>query len=143
MEMQAFHFLRYAIEKHRYAITRYQDETSRLYSVLNTQLIKNNTGFLVGDHVSIADIASFGWVRVAAWIGIEIAGKFPELEKWVMMLHRRPAFKKGFDVPTDRMMQLLYMKSEEEIEKAIQDARRMRGLQPVESAEEEEDNKGE
>ncbi len=52
----------YAPEKIQYGINRYTNETRRLYSVLNNQLAKSTSGFLVGDRVTIADIASWGWV---------------------------------------------------------------------------------
>jgi len=52
----------YAPEKIKYGIDRYQNETRRLYKTLDTQLEKSTSGFLVGDRLSIADIASWGWV---------------------------------------------------------------------------------
>lgn len=45
-------FFRYAPEKIQYGIDRYQNETRRLYRVLDTRL-KQNGGYLVGDHVTI------------------------------------------------------------------------------------------
>ena len=46
---------RYAPEKIEYGIKRYQNETSRLYSVFEGQLEKNGD-WLVGDKYSIVDI---------------------------------------------------------------------------------------
>lgn len=53
----------YAPEKIQYGIDRYQNETRRLYSVLETALQASKSGFLVGDRVTLADIASWGWVK--------------------------------------------------------------------------------
>jgi glutathione S-transferase len=62
MQGQANHFTRYAPEKIEYGMNRYQNETRRLYGVLNTQLSKSTSGYLVGDKCTIADIAHWGWV---------------------------------------------------------------------------------
>ena len=45
-------FFRYAPEKIQYGIDRYQNETRRLYKVLDKR-VKENGGYLVGDHVTI------------------------------------------------------------------------------------------
>jgi len=44
-----------------YGVKRYVNETRRLYGVLNTQLEKSTSGYLVGDKCTIADIAHWGW----------------------------------------------------------------------------------
>lgn len=62
MQGQANHFTRYAPEKIEYGINRYQNETRRLYSVLDTHLAKSASGYLVGDRCTIADIAHYGWI---------------------------------------------------------------------------------
>ena len=48
----AVDFFRYAPEKIQYGIDRYQNETRRLYRVLDTRILENG-GYLVGDHVTI------------------------------------------------------------------------------------------
>ena len=60
MQGQAHVFYRYAPGKIEYAIERYQKETLRLYTVLDTQLKEHE--YLTGD-LSIADIATWPWVR--------------------------------------------------------------------------------
>jgi glutathione S-transferase len=60
MQGQANHFSRYAPERIEYGVNRYVNETRRLYSVLNTQLEKSTSGYLVGDKCTIADIAHWG-----------------------------------------------------------------------------------
>jgi len=98
MQGQAHHFVRYAPEKIKYGMDRYVNETRRLYGVLDKQLAASKSGFLVGDHISIADITSVGWVMYAGWAGVEI-DEFPHLKKWEEMMTSRPAVKKGCDVP--------------------------------------------
>ena len=56
----------YAPEKIAYGIARYQNETRRLYRVLDTALAKSKSGFLVGDRLTIADISCWGWVASAS-----------------------------------------------------------------------------
>jgi glutathione S-transferase len=62
MQGQANHFNRYAPERIEYGVNRYVNETRRLYGVLNTQLEKSTSGYLVGDKCTIADIAHWGFV---------------------------------------------------------------------------------
>lgn len=62
MQGQSNHFKRYAPEKIQYGIDRYGNESRRLYRTLDTHLEKSTSGFLVGDRVTIADIASWGWI---------------------------------------------------------------------------------
>ena len=102
MQGQANVFYRYAPEKIEYAIKRYQKETFRLYSVLDTQLEDNE--FLAGE-LSIADMAAWPWVRGYLWAGLEI-DELHNLRRWLDVLAERPAFQKGIEVPykVDRSM---------------------------------------
>ena len=95
MQGQAHVFYRYAPEKIEYAIDRYQKETLRLYQVLDDQL--KNKEYLTDDF-SIADIATWPWVRRHQWAGVEIE-KLYNLRRWVENLENRPAFQKGIEVP--------------------------------------------
>jgi glutathione S-transferase len=58
---QANHFTRYAPERIEYSVNRYQNETRRLYRVLNTHLEKSTSGYLVGDKATIADFTHYGY----------------------------------------------------------------------------------
>jgi len=98
MQGQANHFLHYAPEKIPYGVTRYQNETKRLYSVLDTHLSKSSHGYLVGDRVTVADIANWGWVHAAKWAGIDL-DEFPHLKAWEAKLLGREGFDKGSNVP--------------------------------------------
>lgn len=62
MQGQSNHFTRYAPETIEYGINRYQNETRRLYGVLDTHLQKSSSRYLVGDRCTIADIAHVGWI---------------------------------------------------------------------------------
>jgi len=95
MQGQAHVFYRYAPEKIEYAIERYQKETLRLYTVLDTQLKENE--YLTGD-LSIADIATWPWVIRYRWAGLDI-GNLPHLQRWLDVLAERPAFQRGIEVP--------------------------------------------
>mgnify|MGYP001581198516 CR=1 FL=1 len=53
----------FAPEKIPYGITRYTNEVARVCSVLNDVLAKQ--AFLVGDRVSIADLAFIPWSNIA------------------------------------------------------------------------------
>ena len=67
MQGQANVFFRYSPEKIPFAIERYQNETRRLYEVLDRRL--GETEYLAGDY-SIADIATWPWVTLHDWAGV-------------------------------------------------------------------------
>lgn len=64
MQGQSNHFFRYAPEKIPYGIDRYQNETRRLYGVLEKRL-KETGDWLVGHKYSICDLACYSWVNFA------------------------------------------------------------------------------
>ncbi|OAQ70811.1 glutathione S-transferase II [Pochonia chlamydosporia 170] len=94
MQGQLEHFRRYAAEKIEYGINRYDKETHRLYQTMETHLAKSPHGFLVGDRVSVADIACFGWVVNHDLDGVPF-DEYPNLDKWLKKLLARPGFEKG------------------------------------------------
>ncbi|KAJ4343840.1 hypothetical protein N0V87_000123 [Didymella glomerata] len=96
---QANHFFRYAPEKIQYGIDRYQNETKRLYSVLEERL--KDRDYLVGKEkgkYSVADISTFTWVRWGPWAGIDL-DKFPNLKGWAEKIEQRGAVQRGLLVP--------------------------------------------
>ncbi|MGZ0781996.1 glutathione S-transferase family protein [Pseudomonas saponiphila] len=95
MQGQANVFFRYFPEKLQGAIDRYQHETRRLYEVLDTRL--QQVEYLAGDY-SIADIATFPWVRGHEWSGVSVEG-LPALQRWMAALEARPAVQRGLQVP--------------------------------------------
>jgi glutathione S-transferase len=92
---QANVFYRYAPERIPYAIERYQREVRRLFEVLESRLKDHE--FLAGDY-SIADIASWSWVRGYKWSGVTLDG-LPAVSRWLDAIAKRPAAKRGVDVP--------------------------------------------
>ena len=115
MQGQAHVFFRYAPEKIQYAIDRYQNETRRLYEVLDRQLA--NHEFLAGGY-SIADIANWSWVSLHDWAGVSLDG-LPNLQRWLTALEERPAVQRGRAVPGDEES------DGERAEDAIESARKM------------------
>ncbi|KAK3359894.1 glutathione S-transferase [Lasiosphaeria hispida] len=133
MQGQANHFFRYAPEKIPYGITRYQNETRRLYSVMETQLSKSESGFLVGDRLTIADISSWGWVAAHDWAGVSL-DEFPHLAAWVEKLVARPGIEKGRHVPSEHTVLSRKKLTDEEADKLAKEAREswiMRSNEPV------------
>jgi len=94
---QANVFYRYAPEKIPFAIERYQREGSRLFGVLDGQLARHE--YLAGDY-SIADMATYPWVAIHEWSGIDIT-PFPHLTRWLAAIAARPAVQHGMQVPPD------------------------------------------
>ena len=103
MQGQANHFHRYAPEKIPYGVNRYQNETRRLYGVLDKHLATSTSGYLVGDKCTIADIAHWGWVTAAGWAGVDIE-EFPNLKVWDERMLARPGVEKGRHVPSPHRM---------------------------------------
>lgn len=94
---QANVFFRYMPEKIQPAIDRYQNESKRLLSVLDSQLAENE--YLAGDY-SIADIANWCWARTHAWSGVDI-DDLPNLKRWLDQIGAREAVARGIAVPGD------------------------------------------
>src|SRR5437867_6742194 len=79
---QANVFFRYFPEKIQSAIDRYQNESRRLFEVLDRRL--GESEWLAGDY-SIADIANWCWVRIHGWSGISVDGLL-HLQRWMATL---------------------------------------------------------
>ena len=92
---QAHHFRMYAPEKIGYAIDRYSNEAKRLYSVIDKRLSLSK--FLGGADYSIADIATFPWLRSWENQGI-VLSDYPHLENWFNAVAARPAVQRGVKV---------------------------------------------
>src|SRR3546814_5943305 len=77
----------YAPEKIPYAITRYVNETNRLYGVLDKQLADRE--FIAGDY-SIADMASYPWIVPHEKQGQKLED-FTNLTRWFDTIAARTA----------------------------------------------------
>lgn len=92
---QANVFFRYWPEKYQAAIDRYQNESRRLFEVLNGRLKDHE--YLAGDY-SIADIANWCWARTYEWSGVSVDG-LDHLQRWLKAIGDRPAVQRGIHVP--------------------------------------------
>jgi GST-like protein len=95
---QAHHFRMYAPEKLPYAIDRYSNEAKRLYGVIDKRLAVSP--WLGGKEYSIADIATFPWLRSWQNQGI-VLDEYPHLKKWFDKIAARPAVQRGVQVLAD------------------------------------------
>jgi GST-like protein len=107
---QANVFYRYFPDKIPAAISRFQNECRRLFEVLEARLA--GVEWLAGAY-SIADIATWPWVRTHEWSGVPVDG-LPHLQRWMAAMAARPACQKGILVPPRRDA------SDEERVKAVQ-----------------------
>lgn len=92
---QAHHFRIYAPEKIDYAINRYTNEAKRLYGVLDKRL--SQSPYLAGSDYTIADIATFPWLRSWKNQGIDWS-EFPHAKRWFDEIAERAAVKRGVEV---------------------------------------------
>ena len=113
---QANVFSRYFPEKIQPAIDRYQNESRRLFEVLDAGLKDNE--WLAGDY-SIADIANWCWVRTYRWSGVSRDG-LPHLDRWLGQMKLRPACQQGVRVPEAPPEKILDGGDEKEFVKGAQ-----------------------
>ena len=96
---QAQHFLHYAPASDAYAAERFRQEAKRLYSVLNGRLAARP--FLAGDEYSIADIATWPWVKAWKIQGVAL-DDYPSVQRWFSEIAARPAVFRESRVLADR-----------------------------------------
>lgn len=122
---QALHFRYFHSQKIASAVERYTDEVRRVYGVVEMALAERREAlimeldtenaaaysagttplsqsrffdypvWLVGDRISVADLAFVPWNNVVDRIGINIKVEFPEVYKWTKQMMRRPAVIKA------------------------------------------------
>lgn len=95
MAGQTHHFVKFNPGKSQYAEERYQNETKRLYGVLDKRLA--NSDYIAGDY-SIADMACWPWIARFEWQGIDLK-EYKNLTKWYLAIADRPAAQKGYQIP--------------------------------------------
>jgi GST-like protein len=93
------HFRNYAPDKLQYAIDRYTNETKRIFGVMDRRL--KEAPYLAGEY-SIADMATFPWIRAWPRQGVEIE-EFPQVKRWFEAIDARPAVKKGLELLQDKI----------------------------------------
>ncbi|MCS6932006.1 MAG: glutathione S-transferase N-terminal domain-containing protein [Acetobacteraceae bacterium] len=93
------HFAHYAPERIPYAVERYGNEVKRLHRVLEKRL--SESAFLAGPDYTIADIATFPWVRNPDRRGIDLSD-YPAVRRWHDAIAARPAVRRGVAVLAER-----------------------------------------
>jgi len=89
---QAFHFRSVAPERVPYAIDRYTNEVGRLLGVVDKRLWEHP--YLAGEEYTIADIATWPWVRNSHSFGFSMED-YPNVQRWVAAIAERPAVRRG------------------------------------------------
>ena len=79
-------------------LNEYDKEIKNCYQILENQLIKTNSGFLVGNHLSIADLIHFPWIYECFCINIDLQTD-PHLNSWLNKLSAIPQIQKGMAIP--------------------------------------------
>ena len=103
---QNHHFRNYARQlghEVTYAIERYANETNRLYGVMDKRLAACE--WLAGDTYTIADMATFAWVRLYERHKLDL-DDFPNVRRWVDALSARPGVQRGCQVLEDHKDQV-------------------------------------
>ncbi|KAJ6150177.1 hypothetical protein N7471_001376 [Penicillium samsonianum] len=101
MQGQAHHFTGFAPVRSDWGIQRYVDETKRLYMVLNTRL--GELPYVAGQKFTIADIASFCWVRASPNILGFSLDDWPAIRKWYDLILARETVQKALKIPEPKM----------------------------------------
>lgn len=97
---QATWFARFHPEKIPSAIDRYVNEVIRVIGVLDKAIETNNTGWLVGDKCTYADLSFVTWTSVAEGLlrelnkldGLET--RYPRYTEWLTKMEERESVKK-------------------------------------------------
>jgi GST-like protein len=109
---QANHFSHYAIDKIPYAIDRYINECNRLYTVMDKRLADSK--YIAGTNYTIADIAIHPWAQGFERRGVN-ANDFPNVKRWVELVHERPAVTRGIEVLANERTSTNFSTEEREI----------------------------
>ena len=118
---QTHHFRIYAPEKIDYAINRYTNEAKRLYGVIDKRLSESK--YLGGPDYSIADMATWPWLRNWKNQGIELSD-YPKLQRWFEAIEERPAVQRAVKVLAKERQALQDDKAKEVLFGATQYQRR-------------------
>lgn len=100
---QANHFRKYAPDPIEYAINRYTNEAKRLYGVMDKRLADHD--YLAGEY-SIADMATYPWVRSFQGYDDGLFDEFSNLKRWFETIDARPAVQKGVTVLIEHKVEI-------------------------------------
>jgi GSH-dependent disulfide-bond oxidoreductase len=92
MSGQRVHFRRFAPAGNDYSVTRYGTEVHRLYDLFEQRLAAHP--YVGGAEYSIADIASFPWLRNHVLLDINIDDR-PNVKRYIETIGARPAVKQA------------------------------------------------
>ena len=106
------HFNNYSPSKLPYAIERYQNEVRRLHGVLDKRLAEAE--YLAGTDYSIADMATFPWLRNPDRRNIDM-NDYPNVKRWFEAVEARPAVQRGRAVLAENVRQGTMTDAEREI----------------------------
>ena len=95
---QANHFNNYAKDNIQYAKDRYNNESVRLYRVLDNRL--RESPWIGCDEYTVADIAIYPWTKGHADRGIDTAG-YPNFMRWFAAMQARPAVQRNDKMATE------------------------------------------
>lgn len=93
---QRVHFECFEAVANPAAQKRYRTLTEDAFACLDQQLATHE--WLAGDAYSIADIASFGWLHIAAIVGFDFS-PYHHLNRWYRQVEQRPAVQRGIRLP--------------------------------------------
>ena len=86
---QFVHFWRFAPKGNDYGLSRYRTQALRVCDVLEQRL--GEKPWLGGDEYTIADVATFPWIRaLKMFFGEDAAKNYPKLMAWVDKIAARP-----------------------------------------------------
>lgn len=100
---QATWFARFHPEKVPSAIDRYVTEVERVIGVINEGLSRNGTGWLVGDRITIADLAFMTWAITGEGLLRQLGkvdaldGRYAKYSEWLAKLAARPVVAKALE----------------------------------------------
>src|SRR3984957_12694675 len=87
---QYVHFWRFAPQPNQYSLDRYRTQVRKTLDVLEQRL--GTAAYLGGGAYSIADIATFPWLRnTGTFLGKDIEAEYPKIMAWVASIAARPA----------------------------------------------------
>ncbi len=89
---QFVHFMRFAPAGNDYSKSRYMTQAVRVTEVIERRLAHH--AYLGGAHYSVADMATFPWLRaLPRFLGDTAGARFPHVTAWVAKINERPAVK--------------------------------------------------
>ena len=97
---QYVHFWRFAPPGNNYSLDRYRTQVRKTLDVVEKRL--GETAYLGGGEYSIADIATFPWLRnTGMFLGKGVEAEYPKIIAWVAGIAARPAVVKALAAVDD------------------------------------------